>query len=179
VSTLAALAFALGAVGGGVATGALAGLVGSALPLGGQGREVAVLIAAALALAWDVLPGLRGPPTTRRQVDEDWLTRYRGWVYGLGFGAQLGAGVVTIVSSASIYAAIAACVLSGKVASGAIIGAALGAVRAVSLLPAGGVHDWAGLQRLHRRLLGWQRTGRLVSLALESGAVVLLVVATA
>lgn len=175
--SVTAFAFALGAVAGGAALGALAGLVGSALPAGWQWRGVLVLLAAVLALAYDVLPSHGGPPSTRRQVNEDWLTRYRGWVHGLGFGAQLGAGVLTMVSSAATYAAIVAGVLSGTLASGAIVGAAFGAVRAVSIVPAGRVHDWPDLQRLHRGLLGWQQTGRLVSIAIETGAVVLLVAA--
>ena len=37
----------------------------------------------------------------RRQVNEDWMARYRGWAYGAGFGLQLGLGVVTIVTTAS------------------------------------------------------------------------------
>src|SRR5436853_1685173 len=37
-------------------------------------------------------------PTVHRQVNEDWLHRYRAWVYGVGFGIQLGLGAVTIVT---------------------------------------------------------------------------------
>ena len=32
-----------------------------------------------------------------------WLGRYRSWVYGLGFGVQLGAGVTTVVVSSAVY----------------------------------------------------------------------------
>ena len=45
----------------------------------------AVLLLAGLLLDRRV-GGLR-LPTWHRQVDERWLARYRGWVYGLGFGA--------------------------------------------------------------------------------------------
>ena len=45
-------------------------------------------------------------PTIHRQVDEDWLDRYRGWVVGAGFGFQLGLGVVTIVTTAAVYLAL-------------------------------------------------------------------------
>jgi hypothetical protein len=37
-------------------------------------------------------PSGSGCPSWQRQVDERWLTTYRGWVYGAGFGFQLGAG---------------------------------------------------------------------------------------
>ena len=43
-------------------------------------------------------------PSMRRQVDEDWLSRYRRWVYATGFGWQLGTGVTTIVTSRVTYA---------------------------------------------------------------------------
>ncbi|MDX6664692.1 MAG: hypothetical protein QOG68_898 [Solirubrobacteraceae bacterium] len=173
---ITATAFAIGALAGGAAVGAAAGLIGSAVPDGRPWRYGAALLAAGLALAHDLLAAGSRPPGTRRQVDEDWLTRYRGWVYGLGFGVQLGGGVVTIVSSAATYAAFAACVLSGDVAAGAVIGTVFGAVRAAAILPAGRVHDWAGLQGLHRGLLRWQGAGRRAGIAIEVGAVVVLAV---
>ena len=36
---------------------------------------------------------LRRVPGPNRQVNERWLDEFRGWVYGFGFGAQLGLGV--------------------------------------------------------------------------------------
>ena len=39
-------------------------------------------------------------------MNEEWLTSYRGWVYGAGFGAQLGTGVVTIVTSPIVYGVV-------------------------------------------------------------------------
>src|SRR4051794_16357363 len=81
-------AYLLGSLLGGAALGALLGAVGELLlgplPLIAAG----VCVAAAAADLAGLLP--RGS----RQVDETWLNRYRGWVYGFGFGAQLGVGVV-------------------------------------------------------------------------------------
>ena len=99
-------------------------------------------------------------PATRRQVNEDWLTRYRGWVYGVAFGVQLGTGVVTIVTSAAVYAAALGAVLCGTAAGGALVGAAFGATRALSLLPARQGTDPAGLVRLHDRLRAAPRRRR-------------------
>ena len=86
-------AFVAGSTVSGAAAGLLAGLAGAALDLGGLSSHVrlpAIAIAVALGLAFDLrLGGLR-LPSPRRQVNEDWLTAYRGWVYGVGFGAQLG-----------------------------------------------------------------------------------------
>src|SRR5258706_11051335 len=86
--------FVAGAVGGGVALGATVGLLGL---LAVPDRPTAILVTlAALALIGAMLDarafGVR-LPTIRRQVDERWLQRYRGWVYGIGFGAQLGAAL--------------------------------------------------------------------------------------
>ena len=36
-------------------------------------------------------------PLVRRQVDDAWLARYRSWVYGGGFGWQIGVGVATYI----------------------------------------------------------------------------------
>jgi hypothetical protein len=103
-------------------------------------------------VAYDATPLRSRLPTSRRQVNEDWLTRYRGWVYGVAFGAQLGVGVATIVTSAATYATAAAAFLSGDPAIGAGIGAVFGIVRAMSLLPAHRVCDPESLVELHRGL---------------------------
>lgn len=166
-------AFAIGAVGAGALAGAAAGALGSLAPEG-TWRDVAGLALVALALAIDASPLRRRLPTTRRQVNEDWLTRYRGWVYGVGFGAQLGTGLVTIVTSAAVYAAAFGAVLCGTVAAGAAVGGAFGAVRAVSLLPARVAEDPPGLVRLHDRLGRAEAPARRAALAAETVAIVLL-----
>jgi hypothetical protein len=146
-----ASAFAAGAVGAGVLAGAGGGALGSLAPAGAW-RDVAAVTLLVLAVVIDASPLRRRLPTTRRQVNEDWLSRYRGWVYGVSFGAQLGSGVVTIVTSAAVYAAAVGAVLCGTVAAGAAVGAAFGATRALSLLPARAATDPAGLVCLHDRL---------------------------
>ena len=70
----------------------------------GDRRPSSILaLLAALGLAADLrLGGLR-LPGPRRQVDERWLHRYRGWVYGVGFGFQLGFGLLTVVTTSTVY----------------------------------------------------------------------------
>ncbi|MGA9856675.1 MAG: hypothetical protein WBQ18_02365 [Solirubrobacteraceae bacterium] len=145
-------AFSIGAIVTGALGGGVAGALGSLGPAGSW-RPIAGLLALALALAFDATPLGRRLPTTRRQVNEDWMTRYRGWVYGLAFGAQLGAGVATVVTSAAIYAAILGALLCGTVWGGAAIGAAFGLTRALSLVPARTARDTDGLMVLHQRLV--------------------------
>jgi hypothetical protein len=123
-------AYVAGSAFGGATTGAVLGLLGSPLS-----ATPAVLASAAAACGLAAVADLTHRlPSMRRQVDQEWLTRYRGWVYGLGYGYQLGLGVVTIVTSASTYAVLALCLLSGSMASGAVIGCCFGVVRALPLL---------------------------------------------
>ena len=115
-------AYLLGSTLAAALLGALLGGIGSVLPLGAGVTAAGVVALAALALAYDLgIGGLR-LPTVHRQVDKDWLGRYRGWVVGAGFGVQLGLGVVTIVNTAAVYLALALALLTGTVAAGAAVG---------------------------------------------------------
>jgi len=144
-----ATAFVEGAIAGGTTFGALCGWLGSWLPE--RSSAVDALLVVALAVVGAVLDATR-VPTIKRQVNEDWLNRYRGWVYGLGFGARLGFGVVTVVTSAATYVAFALAVLTGSVAAGAAIGFTFGALRGLSLLLVKDVDSPGGLRTFHRRL---------------------------
>jgi hypothetical protein len=144
----------LGALISGAATGLLAGAVGE-LALGdvsGRTRLAALVLLVAAGLAFELrLGGLR-LPTVRRQVNENWLGAYRGWVYGLGFGLQLGCGVATIVTTAAVYLALFAAVLSVSAAGGLAIGATFGLLRGLAVMPAHGAGTPEGLGEVARRL---------------------------
>lgn len=168
---LTVAAHVIGSWAGGVAAFTLAAVVGLVLP------DDAVWAAAAVALAGAVLE-LRGRriPGPRRQVNEDWLHRYRGWVYGAGFGFQLGAGLMTIVTTAAVYVALALTALAHDVAAGVVVGSVYGIVRSLPLLAAGRVRDGAQLVALHRRLRSWARP---VQLGTNTGLVLLALALTA
>jgi hypothetical protein len=87
-------------------------------------------------------------PSVRRQVDEGWRARYRGWVWGVGYGLQLGVGVVTIVTTSTVYATWVAALVSGGVFAGAAIGAAFGLARALPVLSVAGVRRQDQLLRV-------------------------------
>lgn len=130
-------AYTVASVAAGAAIGTAHGAAGETLagvvPVTATVRLLVLGVVLAAAAALDARA--RGRlPTWHRQVDERWLTTYRGWVYGAGFGAQLGVGVVTIVVSAATYAVLAAAFLSASWRAGLLIGAVFGAARSVPLL---------------------------------------------
>jgi hypothetical protein len=143
--------------------GAVLGAVGQLLPLGTTARMFLVAGAAAGAVALD-LARVR-PPGFRRQVAESWLDEYRGWVYGGGYGLQLGLGWATIVPTWLVWAALTGMLLVGSAASGLVVGVAFGLGRGLPVLATARVLDGRGLSDLHRRLAAWQAPFRVVSLA--------------
>src|SRR6266542_2787419 len=107
---LTVVAFFVGSTAGAAAVGALLGLAGRAAMGTGGLRERLIFLTAAIGVGAALDARILGVrlPTVRRQVNEDWLHRYRGWVYGLGFGVQLGVGFSTVVAISAVYGAFAA-----------------------------------------------------------------------
>ena len=118
----------------------------------GPSSSVAALLLVGLVLD---LRNQRSVPSWRRQVDVRWLTRYRGWVYGVGFGAQLGFGLVTIITSTTTYAAVLLAALTGHLGAGLAIGATFGVVRALPSLLMARVVDRDDLHRVFIRVERW------------------------
>ncbi len=148
---LTTTAYVFGSLLGGAAVGALSGLLGSLVPAGARSSPWLLLPLAAVlvvTLALDLGVGGKSLPVWKRQVDVAWLARYRGWVYGLGFGAQLGFGLVTIVTSATTYAMVLFAALSGHVVAGLVIGVAFGLVRSAPSLLMARVQTPADLHRV-------------------------------
>jgi len=170
-----ATAHIVGAALGGALLGVVAGLVALGLghALGPRPRE-AVLLAVVVVAAALELAGRR-PPSWRRQVNEVWLTTYRGWVYGGGFGVQLGAALVTIVTSPLTYVMVAAAALVGSFPAAVVVAATFGLARGATILASSRVRDQDALVRLHRRLV---RLGppvaRVASVAMVACAVALV-----
>ncbi|HET9444043.1 MAG TPA: hypothetical protein VFO65_12010 [Acidimicrobiales bacterium] len=159
----------VGSVLGGAVLGTAAGALG-AVALGtldpGPGAVLgAVAVVGATAAGADLSGRGRLWPTLRRQVDRDWLLRYRGWVYGLGFGVQLGAGVATIVTTAAVHATWLLALLTASPAAGAVVGAVFGAARALPLVGLWWVDGPERLWRLHRRLQAGREPVRALGIA--------------
>jgi hypothetical protein len=175
-------AHVIGAGAGGAAVGVVLGALGAAVAaLGVPARlSAALLVSCALvAMLVDARAWPQWLPRTRRQVDERWLHAYRGWVYGAGFGFQLGMGVVTIVTAATVYLLGVAIVVAGSPLLGAFIGAAYGLARGVTILAGRSIHTPTRLVEFHRTLVARRRFGVAAAVvgdvALVAGAVAVLV----
>jgi len=178
---LTTAAYVASSVVGGLALGLLAALVGAVVPASWRSSSAAYLLVA-LALAAGLLLDLgvagRRLPTWRRQVDQAWLGRYRGWVVGVGFGAQLGFGLVTIVTSATTYAVALLCLLSGDPAVGLVVGGTFGLVRALPSALMGRVVTREQLWRVLSRVEHAAPTADVAArLALAAAAAALTVIA--
>jgi hypothetical protein len=144
-------AYLIGSAVGGAALGAALGWAGSPLGLSTNARLAILGVAIAIGIAFDLrLAGLR-LPTTHRQVDETWRASYRGWVWGVTFGARLALGVITVVTTAFVYVTWVAALLGGSATVGAVVGLAFGLARALPILSVARV-------RTSGQLLGVDRT---------------------
>jgi hypothetical protein len=167
----------LGGIVGGAVLGAAAGTIGALLAdgLSPSSRLTVLVVALAAAALWDLLD-LRFPG--RRQVDENWLTRYRSWVYGFGFGAQLGVGLATVVNTALVPVLLVAAALVDNVVVATMVGVVFGATRGFTLLLTATVRTPNDLSDMHRRLdefdVRVRRVGALSSLGLGVVAAVAL-----
>ena len=177
---LTTTAYLLGSLAGGLAMGALAALLGSTLPDAVRTSRWTLLVVAVVVLVGLVVDLRNAPsvPSWRRQVDVDWLTRYRGWVYGAGYGAQLGFGLVTIITSTTTYAAALLAALTGHLGAGLAVGATFGVVRALPSLLMARVTDRDGLHRSFDRVERWTNPAAVIAkVALGGAAAVLLAAA--
>jgi hypothetical protein len=158
-------AYFVGSIAGGAIAGGILGGIGS-LPLTGLGPRLLVLGVGAIAgLAFDLHLGGLQLPTTHRQVEEEWRTRYRGWVWGLSFGFQLALGVVTVVTSSTVYLTWLAALLAGSIRGGLTIGLVFGVARALPILTVARVRRPAQLLGIDARLRLLAAPARRLTLA--------------
>jgi hypothetical protein len=168
------VAYILGSTVAGAILGGVLGFVGTPVAR----PEVALTAIALLATVGILFDrrrlGVRGPGP-RRQVDENWLVTYRGWVYGAGFGVQLGLALVTIVTASATWVAFGCALFSASAPAGVAIGATFGIVRALPILAAARVRDPSTLRRLVRRLERMRPRVAVTTTAVQGAAAVGLV----
>jgi hypothetical protein len=175
-----AASFLIGATLGGLALGAVIRVVrlaGDAL-FGAPTPSVALVGIGAVALACGLVD-VAAPNARlwgwRRQVNERWLDEYRGSVYGFGFGAQLGFGLVTIISSASMYAVVVAAALQPTIAGVWLVAGAFGFARGSSVFATARIDRRERLLAFHRRLASaYPAVGRYTGVGLAAVGVIAL-----
>jgi len=160
---------------GGVLGGLTLGAVMAALALGVGALSLTPTGVAGIALALTLLSvasdaGVGGfhLPVHHRQVNERWLDQYRPWVYGAGFGFQIGAGLATYIRTAAVYLLIALGALSGDPGLALLAGGLFGLVRGNAVFLGRGIVSSATLSAFHRRFQQWGPVVRLVVIGVQA-----------
>jgi hypothetical protein len=169
---------------GGVLGGCVLGLSAALLAIGVRALGppddvvlIALALAALVAVASDVeLFGFR-LPIHHRQVNERWLDQFRPWVYGLGFGLQIGMGLATYIMTAALYLLMVVAALSQSVVIAVVLGAVFGLVRGLAVLLGRSIRDPDSLRAFHRRFSAIGPQIRLLTVAVEGGCLLACVVA--
>ena len=145
-------------IAGGTVGGMTLGLVMAGLSLGVQAASpspvalaAVACVAALVAAASDARLGGFHLPFHSRQVNERWLDQFRPWVYGAGFGWQIGAGLVTYIKTAALYLMIVLAALTTSPAAALAIGTLFGLVRGLAVLLGRRSTSPAALAAFHRR----------------------------
>jgi hypothetical protein len=165
---VSATAFVVGTVAGGVCLGLIpAGLALAihAADIGEAQLAAAIVAATLLSLAGDV--GLLPTPHIPRQVNESWFGQYRAWVYGVGYGWQLGAGLTTYVMTTAVYLMLVVAALTGSVAAAVAICAGFGTLRGLTILLAVRVRNPDAMRALHDRLDSTEPISRGLAVAAQ------------
>ena len=172
--------FVVGAVVGGLTLGlGMAGLAGVVAVFDLTPTTLLALGTAALLVAAVSDSRLLGRqlPNHPRQVNERWLDQYRSWVYGAGFGWQIGVGLATYIMTAAVYALIVLGALTARPLVALGLGVAFGLVRGLAILLGRSITSPAALVRFHRRFDAWRepvRRGTVVVLALAASVAALI-----
>jgi hypothetical protein len=168
-------------VAGASAGGASLGLLMAGLALGVQELRPGPALVGALALGASLATAASDSgasgfriPFHRRQVNERWLDQFRPSIYGIGFGWQIGTGLATYITTASVYLMIVLGALTGKPLVALAVGTGFGMLRGAAVLLTRRVTDPSLLRAFHRSFLEiGPVVGRvLVGIELGTGAVI-------
>jgi hypothetical protein len=171
-----ALWFVAGSVAGGVTLGLALGVVALGVGAAGLSPVTLALLACAasvVAAASDAQVGGLALPVHHRQVNERWLDQFRPWVYGAGFGWQIGTGFVTYIRTAGVYLLAVLSVLTGSWWAAVVLGALFGLVRGLAVFLGRSITSPATLAAFHRRFTSLGPVVLAVVMATEYAAAVL------
>jgi hypothetical protein len=159
--------------------GATLGAVAAALAEGVRamsltGKEVSIIarVGSALAAFSDIGRGGLRLPIHHRQVNERWLDQFRPWVYGAGFGWQIGTGLATYIVTAAVYLMILLSALIGNPWAAIALGVLFGLVRGLSVCLGRRITNSETLRTFHLHFQQLGPTVRRATVALELAVVV-------
>jgi hypothetical protein len=162
--------FVAGAVAGGATLGLCLLALAAALRAAGISAGVSVAAACAasvVAAAADSGIGGFRLPVHHRQVNERWLDGFRPWVYGAGFGWQIGTGVATYIKTAAVYLLIVLAALSASPLLALGLGVLFGLVRGLAVVLGRNITSPGTLAEFHRRFISFGPLAQAASVAAE------------
>lgn len=169
--------FVVGSVLGGASLGVVMALLAAgvgALTAPGTVLAVVAVAAGAVTLAADTRIGGFRIPVHHRQVNERWLDQFRPWVYGAGFGWQIGAGLATYIKTCAVYLMIVLAALTGSPAVAVLVGIFFGLVRGLAVFLGRRITTPAALADFHRRFMAADRHALAAVVVCEAGATLVL-----
>ena len=129
---------------------------------------VAAVLAVLAALADSgALGEAAKPPIFKRQVDDAWLSTYRSWVYGLGFGWQIGAGITTYIMTTAVFLTIGLAALTAGPLLAFVLAVLFGLARGLAVLLSARLRSPAAMLALHARLEALETPVRLTVIGIE------------
>jgi hypothetical protein len=130
-----------------------------------------MLVVAAIAAVVGGLSDLRPfglhLPYHGRQVNEDWLAQYRSWVYGAGFGWQIGVGLATYIMTAAVYLLIVLAALTASPLAAFTVCVVFGLVRGTAIFLGAGQTTPARMRAFHARFDALREPVRLAVIAVQ------------
>ncbi len=114
-------------------------------------------------------------PRHGRQVDRLWLDHYRSWVYGTGFGWQIGVGLATYIVTSAVYLAVAIAALTGSPVEAFWTGLIFGTVRGLAIFLGVGATTLEALRSLHRRIHTLEPASRVAMFATQAAVAVIAI----
>jgi len=163
--------FVVGSLAGGATLGGLAAMLAGGAAAVDPPAAAALGVAAGCAgLAALVDLGAFGtkPPFFHRQVNDDWLSAYRPWVYGVGFGWQIGAGLTTYIMTAAVLLTVALAALTANPLVALGVGLAFGLVRGLAVLLSARLTSPTALTAFHRRFGAAEEPVRLAVIVVQA-----------
>jgi len=170
--------YLLGAIAGGATLGGVAAL--AAIPIGAAQLPATTVLGiiglfGVVSIFSDL--GVKGfrLPRHRRQVDRLWLDHYRSWVYGTGFGWQIGVGLATYIVTTAVYLTVLIAILTGSPIQALTIGLVFGGVRGLAIFLGVRATTLERLHGLHRGLTRFEPQSRAVMFAIQAAVATLAI----